>query len=78
MSVVDVVILIVIAALFAAAVWRIRKKGSCGDCCGSNGSGSCSSCSSDAKASCPASAGVDACVEHLSAGVGGSPANSSK
>ena len=67
MSIVDIIILGLIAAAFVAVCLYVRRHGSCGDC-GSSGScsGSCGSCSTG---SCAACQGVDAVAKKLARGV---------
>ena len=66
MSLIDIVILAVIAIAFVAVCIRIKRKGSCADCAQG---GSCSgSCGSD-PSSCPACQGVDKITEKLGRGV---------
>ena len=66
MGPIDIVILLAVAAAFAAVVMRVRKKGTCGDR-GSSGScaGSCAGCATPSRAGCPACEGVDRVAERL-------------
>ncbi len=67
MSLIDIVILAVIAVAFVAVCIRIKRKGSCADCAQG---GTCGGhCSNAQKKSCPACKGVDKVVEDLSRGV---------
>lgn len=70
MGIIDVVIIAVIAAAFAAVVLRIRKKGMCGSCSneGSCG-GSCAGCSASKRKTCPACSGIDETAQKLSQGI---------
>ena len=67
MSLIDIVILAVIAVAFVAVCIRIKRKGSCADCAqGGTCGGHCSSAQNNR---CPACMGVDKVVEDLSRGV---------
>ena len=65
MGPVDIIILGAVAAAFVAVVFRVRKKGTCGDCSG----GACASCASGGQRGCPAREGVDKVAERLSEGM---------
>lgn len=67
MGFVDIILLALIGVAFVAVIFRIRRKGTCGDCASA---GSCSGhCGSGRKKSCPAMQGVDAVEEKLSRGI---------
>lgn len=67
MSLIDIVILAVIAVAFAAVCVRIKRKGSCADCAAG---GTCSGhCSPRRQKSCPACKGIDQVAEELGRGV---------
>lgn len=67
MSLIDIVILAVIAVAFAAVCVRIKRKGSCADCAAG---GTCSGhCSPRRHKSCPACKGIDQVAEELGRGV---------
>lgn len=67
MSLIDIVILAVIAAAFVAVCIRVKRKGSCADCAQG---GTCGGhCSGAQKKSCPACKGVDKVAEDLGRGV---------
>lgn len=67
MSLIDIVILVVIAASFAAVCVRVKRKGSCADC--AQGASCSGTCSSAQKKSCPACKGIDRVAEDLGRGV---------
>lgn len=66
MSLIDYIILGLIAAAFAAVCVRIKRKGGCADC--AQGGACPGSCGSD-RSSCPACKGVDKVSRELSRGV---------
>lgn len=67
MSLVDIVILVVIAVAFAAVCIRIKRKGSCADC--AQGASCSGNCSSAQRRNCPACKGIDRVTEELGRGV---------
>ena len=67
MSLIDIVILAVIAVAFVAVCIRIKRKGSCADCAQGGACGG--HCSSAQRKSCPACKSVDQVAEELGRGV---------
>ncbi len=65
MGLLDIIILVAIAAAFVAVVLRVRKKGACADCAQG---GSCEH-ARRGSGSCPAMKGVDEVADELGRGV---------
>lgn len=59
----DILILIAIAAAFAAVVLRIRRRGACADCAQG------SACSHAHRGKCPAMKGADRVADELGRGI---------
>lgn len=70
MSLIDCIIVAVVAVLFAAVVLYLRRNGSCtGGCAGCGAKGACRARPGSASGGCPACGGADATARRLGKGV---------